>query len=174
MYHFLILCLFILGGCNRQLDEKTLTSLTNGKIQQMSTSQLRAVAMQYKEAIITKDSEIQKTACALDANDVLSGVIKKLFCPERTFPLPISEENLELVSKFLACDRGRQLGTLISSSAELQIRLYSCGEELKKRGYDTNDLDIEQRNEPKYRQFFPPLKPEELPPEIGTKDSTYF
>lgn len=54
------LALVIVGGCGKKADENKPMPEVRSEAEQMGTSQLRATAMKYKEAIAAKRAEVEK------------------------------------------------------------------------------------------------------------------
>ena len=61
-YCLLVLCSLISLGCGKKNDENMTISEVKAEADQMSVKDLTAMAMKYKKAIITKNSELKKFA----------------------------------------------------------------------------------------------------------------
>jgi hypothetical protein len=60
-----MLCLGLLIGCGKSVDEEQPVSEVRVQADKMSTDDLRATALRYKEAIVAKQSEVNKLAAKL-------------------------------------------------------------------------------------------------------------
>jgi molecular chaperone GrpE (heat shock protein) len=59
------LCLFAILGCGKKADESKPISEVKAEADKMDTKGLRAMAMEYKEAITAKKSEVDKLAAKI-------------------------------------------------------------------------------------------------------------
>jgi uncharacterized coiled-coil DUF342 family protein len=58
-------CLFIFVGCGKKADEGKPMSEVQAEAAKMNVEQLKAAAMQYKNAIVAKKADIEKVAAKL-------------------------------------------------------------------------------------------------------------
>ena len=59
------LCLFAILGCGKKADENKPVSEVKAEAEKMNTAGLRAKAMEYKEAIAAKSSDLEKLTAKL-------------------------------------------------------------------------------------------------------------
>ncbi len=59
-YYVLVLCSMLLLGCGKKADENKPISEVKAEADQMSVEKLRSMAMEYKEAILAKQGEVEK------------------------------------------------------------------------------------------------------------------
>ena len=61
----LVMCSVAILGCGKKADETTPMSEVKAEAEKMDAGQLRAVAMEYKDAIVAKKGELEKIATKL-------------------------------------------------------------------------------------------------------------
>lgn len=77
----LALCSLVLLGCGSKADENKPISDVKAEAEKMSTKQLRATALSYKEAMIAKKADIEKLAANLKdvpVTEMLGAEAKKI------------------------------------------------------------------------------------------------
>ena len=114
----LVLCSIALLGCGSKADENKPMSEVKAEAEKMDTSGLRAMAMDYKEAITAKNGEVDKITAKL-----------------KEIPLT---EMLGEEAKGLKAD----IEDLNKSVSALRERFDVYYEKLKEKGGDTSGLQI--------------------------------
>lgn len=59
-YSLLVICSLALIGCGKKADESKTLSEVKAEAEKMSVAQLQSMAMNYKESIVAKKSEVDK------------------------------------------------------------------------------------------------------------------
>jgi hypothetical protein len=115
---FLTVCLLTALGCGKKADENKPISEVKTEAETMSTDDLRAAAISYKEAIMAKNAEVEKIAAKLK-------------------DIPVTEMLAE-EAKGLKAD----MENLNKSVSALQERFKIYYDKLKEKGGDLSGLEI--------------------------------
>jgi outer membrane murein-binding lipoprotein Lpp len=118
MCALLALCSLVLLGCGSKADENKPVSEVKAEAEKMDTSQLRAMAEEYKNAIVAKKADVEKLAAKLKE-------------------IPVTEM-LGEEAKGLKTD----IDNLSKSVSALKERFEVYYNKLKEKGGDTSDLEI--------------------------------
>ena len=115
---FLAVCLLTAVGCGKKADENKPISEVKTEAETMSTDDLRAAAISYKEAITAKNEEVEKIAAKLK-------------------DIPVAEM-LGEEAKGLKAD----MENLKNSVSALQERFSIYYDKIKEKGADLSGLEI--------------------------------
>lgn len=118
LYCVLALCFFVLFGCGKKADENKPISEVKAEAEEMNTSQLRSMTMQYKDAIMAKKGEVEKIAAKLKE-------------------IPV-KEMLGSEAKELKAE----IGALGKSVSALKERFQVYYDKLKEKGGDLSGLEM--------------------------------
>ena len=117
-YVLIVLCSLVLLGCSQQADENKPLSEVKAEAEKMDTSQLRDMAMKYKEAITAKNVELEKIIAQL-----------KEISPTEA----LGEQARSIKEK---------MSGLTTSVNALKERFEVYYQKLKEKGGDTSGLEI--------------------------------
>lgn len=118
LYSLLVMGLSALFGCGKKADENKPIAEVKAEAEQMNTKELRAMALAYKEAIMTKQKDVEKLAASLKE-------------------IPVTEM-LDEKAKKLKAD-SNSLNKSISALTE-RFRIYY--NKLKEKGGDVSGLEL--------------------------------
>jgi hypothetical protein len=107
-----------LFGCGKKVDKNKAIAEVKAEAEQMNTKELRAMALGYKEAIMTKQKDVEKLAASLKE-------------------IPVTEMRSEKAKK-LKADINR-LNTFISALTE-RFQIYY--NKLEEKGGDVSGLEL--------------------------------
>ena len=113
LWFLLVLVSLAVLGCGKKDEDKPVSEVKT-EAKQMSTDELRAEAMKYKEAITAKKDELNKVMAKLKE-------------------LPVTE---------IKDEDGKRLEDLNKSISALQKHFDVYYQELRKKGEDTSDLKM--------------------------------
>lgn len=65
LYCLLVICSLVLFGCGKKADESKPISEVKAEAEKMDASQLRSMAMNYKDAIVAKKGDYDKSTAKL-------------------------------------------------------------------------------------------------------------
>jgi len=111
-------CVLGLGGCGKKADENKPVADVQAEASKMNVEQLKAKAMEYKDAIVAKKADIEKVAAKLKE-------------------IPITEQ-MGTEAKALQAD----ITNLTNSVSALTERFQIYYNKLKEMGGDVSGLDI--------------------------------
>jgi len=117
-YVLLLLCSLVLFGCSQKADENKPVSEVKAEAEKMDTSQLRSMAMSYKDAVMAKKGDVEKLAAKLKG-------------------IPVAEK-LGAEAKEIKAE----LDNLNKSVSALKERMQVYYNKLKEKGGDTSGLDV--------------------------------
>jgi len=106
-FHCLLaLCSLTVIGCGEKADENKPIADVKAEAEQMNTKELRATALAYKEAIMTKQKDVEKLAASLKeipVTKMLGAKAKKLKADSESLNKSISAltERFQIYSKKL-------------------------------------------------------------------------
>lgn len=117
---YILLAVWVLGlpGCGKKADENKPISEVKVEAEKMSTKDLRAIAVAYKDAVVAKKGEIDK-------------LVKKLA------DIPLAEK-LGAEAKTLKAD----IDNLNKSLSALKERFQIYRDKLKEKGGDLSGLEL--------------------------------
>jgi len=78
-YLLVVLCVFALSACGKKgVDTSKAISDVKAEAEKMDVSQLRQMALKYKDAILDKTKEVEKLMAKIKPTDILSDEAKKI------------------------------------------------------------------------------------------------
>lgn len=78
-YLLVALCVFALSACGKKgADTSKAISEVKAEAEKMDVSQLRQMALKYKDAILDKSKEVEKLMAKIKPTDILSAEAKKI------------------------------------------------------------------------------------------------
>jgi len=78
-YLLVVLCVFALSVCGKKgVDTSKAISDVKAEAEKMDVSQLRQMALKYKDAILDKTKEVEKLMAKIKPTDILSDEAKKI------------------------------------------------------------------------------------------------
>lgn len=78
-YLLIALCVFAVSACGKKgVDTSKAISEVKAEAEKMDVSQLRQMALKYKDAILEKTKEVEKLMAKIKPTDILSDEAKKI------------------------------------------------------------------------------------------------
>lgn len=118
LYCVLALCFFVLFGCGKKADESKPISEVKAEAEKMDAGQLRSMAMQYKDAIMAKQGDVEE----------ITAKLKEIKVTEM-----LGDEAKGLKS---------EIDTLSKSLSALNDRFQVYYDKLKEKDGDLSDLEM--------------------------------